>query len=146
MFIRSKCQNIVEHYLHIKLSVQNMTKFTNLFDEPIIVCFDEYVCLNFQQFCGEMSYPQRFEMNRYESVPGSRSNDAASMQNSSHQGQFSSIQAQSHGRESAPVTHPNASVQPPNMFFPPMDFSIPPPNFNTQVNVCSIHFSTSIHD
>lgn len=86
-----------------------------------------------------MSYPQRFDSNRYENVPDSRSNNAASMQNNNYQGQFDSFQSQSHGSAPAQASYPNPTVHPSNMFFPPIDFSIPPPNFNTPVNVSTNH-------
>lgn len=55
-----------------------------------------------------MSYPQRFDSNRYENVTDSRSNNAASAPNNSYQGLFGSFQRQSsHGRMSAQVTYPN---------------------------------------
>lgn len=81
-----------------------------------------------------MSFPQRFDSNRFENAQGSNANNCTQMPNSNFQGPYDSFQAQSYGRIPAPVTYPNPPIRPTNMFFPPMDFSVPPPNF-TQMNV-----------
>lgn len=83
-----------------------------------------------------MSFPQRFDSNRFENTHGSSANNGTQMPTNNFQGPYDAFQTQSCGIP-APITYTNPSIRPTNMFFPPIDFSVPPPNF-TQINVSAM--------